>query len=298
MTRIGIKRALKHRAAQASVLLEPFVRPAPGPVVCILAYHRVTHINAADSILDDWNVPPDVFERHVQALAAAADCVALADVPARLSDPNTLTDRPLVCLTFDDGFASMFTHVLPVLNRHTIPATAFVVTGYIGDDCPMSFDRWGGRHAAHVSADAWRPMTWGEIGGCVDSGLVTIGAHSHRHLDGRTCTAVEMYDEAVRSRRVLESRLGAPHASLYAYPYGSTRLGEVPGTYVEAVRAAGYSLAVSTDLGLATPADDLFRLPRVEATATDDAASLLAKVRGSLLPQRITDWLRRAKRSA
>jgi hypothetical protein len=70
----------------------------------------------------------------------------------------------------------------------------------------------------------------------------------------------------------------------------------VPATYVAAVKAAGYERAVSSDLGLATGRSDPFLLPRVEVAGVDSAASLRAKVRGSLWPVRLTDRLRRADR--
>jgi hypothetical protein len=140
-------------------------------------------------------------------------------------------------------------------------------------------------------------MNWGEIERLAAGG-VAIGGHSHRHLDGRDGTAAQLMEEAAVSRDVIQRRLGADHGSSYAYPYGSTRLGEVPGAYVTAVKAAGYLQAVTTDLGIATPESDPYLLPRVEAVGSDSRAVIRAKVSGSLMPLYVTDRLRNARRSA
>jgi hypothetical protein len=161
----------------------------------------------------------------------------------------------------------------------------------------MPFDRWGNHHRGTMPADAWRPLDWQQIEQCMASGLVTFGSHSHRHLDGRLASAEMLVAEAGQSRDVLRAHVGAEHARLYAYPYGSFRLGHVTPGYVDAVRDAGYQLAVSTELALVAPDDDRYLLPRVEAHGLDSPAVLRAKMAGALLPYRLTDSLRRARRA-
>ena len=141
-------------------------------------------------------------------------------------------------------------------------------------------------------------MNWPELEACLATGLVTVGAHSHRHLKGAECTPPQLAEEAEQSRAILQSRLGTSQANAYSYPYGSTRLGYVPAAYVSAVRRAGYTLAVTTDLGLAGPGCEPHLLPRVEAHARDGAGVLRAKAHGALSPYFFTDRLRRARRAA
>jgi peptidoglycan/xylan/chitin deacetylase (PgdA/CDA1 family) len=202
--------------------------------------------------------------------------------------------KPLVCVTLDDGYASACESALPILERYGIPATFFVAAAYVGSREPMPFDRWGRLNCGRVGAESWRAAGWRELDRAIRGGLITIGSHSFRHLEGRDCGASHLREEAERSRDTLRARLGEDHARAYAYPYGSSRLGDVTDAYEDAVRGAGYDLAVTTDLGLAHATDNPFRLPRIEAHQVDSASVLRAKLHGALAPYRVTDRLRTA----
>ncbi len=262
---------------------------------CIFTYHRVADVPFVDPGRDDWNVLPAVFERQASALAEHANVIPLGDAFQRTGESNGGL-KPSVCLTFDDGYVNFATNVLPVLKRYNLRATLFVVTGVVGHDGPMPFDSWSRLNYGKVPADACRPAGWADLETCLASGLVSIGSHSHTHQNGLGKTAEELSQEAEHSRSILRSRLGDAAATMYSYPYGSRRLGQVSDVYIRAVRDAGYSLAVTTDLGLATQSSDLLALPRVEAHGLDGPRALRAKAAGYLAPFRLTDMLRKARR--
>jgi peptidoglycan/xylan/chitin deacetylase (PgdA/CDA1 family) len=294
--RITLKRAIKKTGGWAAILTAPFVGHAESPKGCILVYHRVAELGFIDPHVDDWNVPPKIFERQVASLAAIAEFVPLIDLPAKLArSPHS---KPLVSLTFDDGYANFCTQALPVLKQHNVPATVFVITNCIGQAEPFPFEQWSLKNRNRVLPDTWRPMNWQEIETCLASGLVTIGSHSHRHLSGHECSQQNFIAEAEESRHVLLSRLGKAQARAYAYPYGSTRLGHVTSGYVKAVQEAGYELAVTTDLGLVHSTNNRYLLPRVEAHGSDTPAVMRAKVRGGLLPYHVINKLRTAEPKA
>jgi peptidoglycan/xylan/chitin deacetylase (PgdA/CDA1 family) len=294
--RATLKRTFKQTTGWATFLAQPFSESLNGLRACIFYYHRVADLGFRDSKVDDWNVTPKQFESQIAALASFAEIVPLIDLRDRLNTPAP-NAKPLVCLTFDDGYANFHSKVLPILQRYQAPATAFVVTGSIGGVRPMPFDHWATRNSKRVPAETWRPLSWSELEDCVTSGLVTIGAHSHSHLRGSQCTPGQMSDEAGESRAVLLSRLGDAHSLQYAYPYGNTKLGDVSLDYVNAVKAAGYKLAVTTDLGLAEAHSNPYCLPRLEAHMTDSPGVLKAKALGSIGPLRLTDHLRGAYRA-
>jgi peptidoglycan/xylan/chitin deacetylase (PgdA/CDA1 family) len=254
----------------------------------------VANVPAIDPAIDDWNVTPPALRRQFEVLAKSARVVPLASFRDGLTDRDDC--RPLVCLTFDDGYANFHTNVLPLLREFHLPAALFVVTSAVGVDGPMPFDRWSVAHAADAHREAWVPLTWKELEECAGTGLVAIGAHSHWHKNGSGLPHAALLEEAVTAREMLRQRLGEACTDAYAYPYGSRRLGQVSDAYVDAVRTAGYTLAVTTDLGLANAHSDPLALPRVEAHGLDGGGVLLAKARGHLAPYRITDRLRRSRR--
>lgn len=284
-----VKRACKRLAGQLTVLTVPFVPRPRQARACILMYHRVADIGFIDPHVDDWTVAPALFARQIAGLASQVEFVPLLELPARLTSAAA---KPLVAITFDDGFSGVHRHALPVLQQYRVPATLFLVTKYLGHAGPMAFDRWGRKHQGRVPADAWRPLNWAEVEECLATGLVTIGCHSHEHLDARYCTSQQLAEEVGQSTALLASRLGPASTRAYAYPYGSTRLGQAPTQYVKAVQEAGYQLAVCTRLSLAQAADDPYLLPRVEAGPTDSPTVLRVKVRGALLACCLTDRLR------
>jgi peptidoglycan/xylan/chitin deacetylase (PgdA/CDA1 family) len=291
---ITVKRAINRLAGWAAVLSQPVVA-GPRRRACILAYHRIADLDFVDPTYDDWNVPPNIFESQIRALCEVVEWVPLSGLLPRLAAPQTAT-KPLVCLTFDDGYASVCSRALPILRRYGVPATAFVVTSVIGSPEPMPFDGWSRTNRRRAPAEAWRPMTWHELETCMASGMITIGSHSHRHLNARECSAAQLREEVEEARAVIAQRLGADRARLYSYPYGSTALGFVPAPYVAAVRQAGYELAVTTNLGLASVDSDPYLLPRVQALGVDGPATIRAKVLGALAPYYLTEHLRRARR--
>lgn len=294
--RATLKRTVKQTTGWAAVLSRLFTEGGGNLRGCIFYYHRIANVGFVDSQVDDWNVPPEQFARQIETLADFGEIVPLSDLQRRLNTVEA-NAKPLVCLTFDDGYANFYSQVLPILKRYKAPATAFVVTSSIGSREPMPFDHWATKNSGRVQPDTWRPLNWRELEECVASGFVTVGAHSHRHLRGSGCTLSQMVDEAGGSRVLLRSRLGEIHGTAYAYPYGNTKLGDVSPEYVSAVKDAGFRLAVTTDLGLVEADNDPYSLPRLEAHMLDSPGVLKAKALGALAPYRLTDHFRVAYRA-
>jgi len=288
-----LKHAVKH-AAGLTAVADSWLTRCSGAEVCILMYHRVADTGIVDLSVDGWNITPARLEKQFQWLAENTDCVPLAD--ALRERPSAGNSKPVVALTFDDGFGNFRLNALPLLERYHLPATVFLVTRYVGSEEPYHFDQWGQKHHLRAPPSAWRAITWTEVEACLKSTLVTVGSHSHNHFNAMNLSDAQLKEETALSLESLRKHLGDGAACPYSYPYGSSRLGHVRPAYREAVRAAGYSMAVTTDLGLATSSTPRFQVPRVEVDGYDSPRILRAKVLGSLWPQRLCQRFRQAER--
>jgi peptidoglycan/xylan/chitin deacetylase (PgdA/CDA1 family) len=288
-----LKHSVKHLAGLAAIAASRLTSQT-SPGACVLMYHRVAETGIFDLSVDDWNVSPARLEKQLQWLVGNAECVPLKNVLHQCSHAGK--SKPVVALTFDDGFANFRHSVLPLLERYRIPATLFVVTRYVGSEEPYPFDHWAQKNRVRVPMIAWRPITWAEIEECAKSDLVSVGSHSHSHFNAMNVEDELLGQEATISYELLAGHLGSRAGSFYAYPFGSSRLGHVRTAYTEAVRAAGYGAAVTTDLGLATSETPRFKLPRVEVHGYDSPRILKAKVLGGLWAHRLCDRLRQAQR--
>jgi peptidoglycan/xylan/chitin deacetylase (PgdA/CDA1 family) len=90
---------------------------------------------------------------------------------------------------------------------------------------------------------------------------VEIGAHTMTHPILARLDARDARDEILRSRQRLEEITGAPVLS-FAYPNGKPGR-DYARDHVDAVRDAGFELAVSTSWGAATAQSDPFQIPRI-----------------------------------
>jgi peptidoglycan/xylan/chitin deacetylase (PgdA/CDA1 family) len=110
--------------------------------------------------------------------------------------------------------------------------------------------------SGHVLYD---PLTWDETAEMVQSGLVSIGSHTHTHVILARCDAARIREELRRSKRIIETRLGAP-CGLFCYPNG--RAGDFSAETGALVRAEGYSCGLTTVYGSNGRSGDVYELKR------------------------------------
>jgi peptidoglycan/xylan/chitin deacetylase (PgdA/CDA1 family) len=231
----------------------------------ILCYHSVDP--AWDSPLA---VRPEEFEAHCAWLARHRTVVPLAEAVTRLDRSGRLPSG-LAVITFDDGFTGVLDHALPVLARHGLPATIFLVAQTLTDE---------GLAADWVRTPPPWPLTTltrDQVLEVSEAG-VDLQSHSWAHLD-----LVDLgYDACVadlrRSRELLEDLLGGPVPHL-AYPRG-LHDAEVR----RAAEAAGYRHAY----GLPESAEDPgpYAVPRVGIHRGNSVRTLAIKSARAYLPVR------------
>jgi peptidoglycan/xylan/chitin deacetylase (PgdA/CDA1 family) len=246
----------------------------------ILMYHSVADEDAAPWIEPGNRVPPRTFERQMAFLAAERRVVPLPELADALAAGRPLLANT-VCITFDDGYRDNLTIAAPILERHRLPATLYLATGFIErrenqwSDTLHSLSR-PDLHARLLEAShAERLRILAELQPRKAPRLMLdwdearelarryprfeIGGHTRDHLDltrhpGERRAQIEGCAEDLRRELTLEAR----H---FSYPYGrwdaATR---------QAVIDAGWRSAVAADsrahIG---PGTDRYAMPRAEA---------------------------------
>ncbi len=168
-----------------------------------------------------------------------------------------------VAITFDDGFANLYTHALPVLQRYGLKATVYVITGMVGKTT-----KWTDGAKSLPSLPI---LDWAQIAALRATG-VEIGTHSVTHGFMTQYSDARLQEELEAPNNELEARFGQP-VGAFAYPQG-----DYDERVVEAVKRAGYRTATTVDQGRAHLNGDLLRLPRILVSDNTTPAMMRAFV--------------------
>ena len=233
-------------------------RRRPGDVV-VLLYHRVGDTRS------EIELGARAFERQLMDLVARERVLTLEEGLAG-------DDGGGVVVTFDDGYRDFHEAVLPMLVKYRVPAVLYLATGLVAN---------GGGPTA---ADA---LTWTQLCEAVDTGLVTVGSHTHGHVDLSKTTEAEADAEMRRSKELIEDRLGTACAH-FAYPWS---VSSPPAD--RAARRLFRSAALDAWRTNRAGRIDPYRLGRVPILRSDGHFFFRRKVRGALDSEA---WLYRALR--
>jgi peptidoglycan/xylan/chitin deacetylase (PgdA/CDA1 family) len=149
-------------------------------------------------------VTRDDFVEQLDWLAANREVVPFDEAIARWDDPGS---ENLVVLTFDDGYLDTHATAYPLLSDRGLPFLIYLATESIETGVALG------------PGGAADPLTWDQIREMIESGLVTIGAHTHRHTDLRSVSPDQVEEELATSDGLIEERLGE-RPSHFAYPWG------------------------------------------------------------------------------
>ncbi len=202
-----------------------------GPLVRVLAFH-------------------DVAER-----AWFAQLIARLDAHVHFITPTDFFNQDFdakkinVLLTFDDGYASWISAVLPVLEQYRIQGLFFVSSGLV----TVSDDEAAAQAFCRDQLQrSYRPIIdWEGVRTLRRAGQV-IGGHSLSHRDLTTLTPDEVRHELEADKSRLESELGEPITD-FAYPFGTRS--HYNETIIRAVAESGYDRAFTAESGFVRTSD-------------------------------------------
>jgi peptidoglycan/xylan/chitin deacetylase (PgdA/CDA1 family) len=259
------------------------VRPTCG--VCVLCYHGVrAHETPPDGLVfSGLHVPADRLDGELAAMRRLGTPVSAGDLLRILAGDMAAPPRA-VHVTFDDGYRSIVTRALPLLERHDVPASVFVCTRPIarrellwydavarergeaeverlrrgpGRDWPKVLE---GLNRPAAEGDELAPMTPDDVAALAAHPLIEIGGHSSSHP---RLAALDPESQLAEIRGCLDTIAewtGRPPVS-FAYPTGR-RGQDYDETTVAAVQSAGAVCAFTTNPGWARCDVPAFEQPR------------------------------------
>ena len=217
--------------------------------VPILGYHRVGEYRG-DHVP---TVSPEAFERQLQFLAKRRYRVILLDEVLSCLSRGERTPPRSVVITFDDGYEETYTVAWPLLRRFGFPAIVFITPAEVG---LRGF------------------ATWEQVAAMAKDGM-TIGSHTMNHRYLPLVGEEQLDEEIIKSKQVIEARVGQPIA-YFSYPVG----GFTPAVQ-RLVQQAGYRGACTTNRTQSRWTIDPFALRRIKVTERDGHPLLFwAKVSG------------------
>lgn len=214
--------------------------------VPILMYHKVNPDPGTGGY--GLRVHPRNFEKQISYLLKSGfTAISLTDLADHYEKGSPLPPRPVI-ITFDDGYMDNYTYAYPILKKHGMTATVFVVAGTVGGI--NEFDYNAGRQPKNKMAD-WTQLK--EMAG----GGMTIGAHTLRHPHLGDLNPEDVKTEITGSKMILEKELNRP-VKVFCYPYGSYN-----ETAAALVKESGFRAAVTTSQGLGRFDREPFELKRI-----------------------------------
>ncbi|MEZ4866340.1 MAG: polysaccharide deacetylase family protein [Caldilineaceae bacterium] len=208
-----MKRLIQQGVKQ-SLWLAGLMQPAPSEGCAFLTYH-----SARGHLPIELDLPPLLLARQLAYLAQTQRVIPFEQACSRLQESRRkgalkrksmpATDGSTFVLTFDDGFRDFYTQVFPLLGRYHLPAILYVNTGFIEDRVAYPMLSY-----PHLPAE---PVTWEMLGTMAESGLVTLGAHTHTHPVLTHLPLAQVEEELARPIELFQKRLGLVPRH-FAYP--------------------------------------------------------------------------------
>ncbi len=237
--------------------------------VPILMYHHVGRSNGytVSVSLPEFTAQMDWLKRN------GYTSVSIDQIASALRGESTLPPRP-VALTFDDGWAHIYTNAVPVMQARGFRGTFFIVANY-----------------SNARSSAF--LSWDQIKALRSAGH-WIGSHGLSHRNLNSVDAATLRRELVDSKAEIEKHIGGS-VTVFAYPYGATS-----PRVMQAAQQAGYVAAVTVGPSIQQRSDQVYRLTRInissgmtlerfQALVTGKHISLPTAPRATVRPRQATD---------
>lgn len=269
------KQRIKHTAAAAADALGlwALLDRAHRGTWTIVCYHRVLPAGSRGRYFcPDLVVTPEALRAHCAVYREHFEVLTVCDAHARMQG-GAPGKKPLLSLSFDDGYRDNLLLAAPVLAEFGIRASFYVVAGLADTDTLPWYDTVALHAPSHGKAQAQvesmkhlpnadrlaqlagladlaphdpdldRIMSAGQLRELIAAGH-EVGSHSMTHPILTCVERSDLSDELLQSKNRLEAMIATP-VTTFCYPNGDFNEDVLAG-----VRGAGYTAALSTRQGI------------------------------------------------
>lgn len=236
------------------------------PSHLILEYHSI-----GANVEIELDISVEIFEQHLRYLKKYCNVITLGDY-LRDENARNQSGRPVVVITFDDGYDNFYTKVLPLLKEYELPATLFPALKFIDEpeNIPIKSSIGNWKDFRPISVDALKKI--------VKFPFIDIQSHGYAHLDFSTISKDEARDDILKSNAWLKENLDIK-PNLFAYPRGL-----MSGSNLSVVKKY-FKYALLADHTELKGYEEAYVLPRIPILRTDKIFWFKLKVKGVLFSE-------------
>lgn len=216
------------------------------PTLTVLMFHDIKPSLSQEDFANRLSVSTKNLEEIIKIFKKSYNIVTLSEARAIFAGKKSANNPKLLCLTFDDGFRSFRSEVLPLLEKYQVPASVAVVGSY-----PDHYPEF---------------MLSGEITEIAKSPFVEIASHTydlHRLVDDKpaiwTASSAEIRSDLAKNSAYIRKLTGKTPKNLIL-PFG-----EVSNLLLDSLDHSYDSVAITTP-GVNTSEKDFTNLLRLPAT--------------------------------
>jgi peptidoglycan/xylan/chitin deacetylase (PgdA/CDA1 family) len=228
----------------------------------ILLYHRVS-----DEFRDSVTIGIERFDQHMAYISKHYTVVSLKQVVEGNIPRSSF--KPVLAVSFDDGYLDNFENAAPILMKHQVPCTFFISTEKIRDNKP--FD-----HDLRALGFGLNNMNWSQVQTMHRWGF-QFGSHTRNHVNLAEISDELALQELQGSLNDIRTQLGQQEVFI-AFPYG--RKQHITKARIDMMKSLGYGACFSAYGGLNELHIDRFNIKRIGVNWAFDLPALQARTRG------------------
>ncbi|MBQ8992213.1 polysaccharide deacetylase family protein, partial [Candidatus Saccharibacteria bacterium] len=230
------------------------------PKLAVVMFHRIALEPSSDVASRDLVMSVETFRKYLELFRSRFRICTLHEAEKLLGRD---LEKPLMVLTFDDGYEDFYLNAFPILREMELPVNQNIIARYADERTPGY-------------------LNWDEILELRSSGLVEFGSHTydlHHHKEGRAlvegASREEILTDLERAQESFSSHIGFK-PDILAWPYGVAP----HNVSREDMARLGIRFELNTVSGMNFGPVDFSRLKRFVALDYETPEKLLSIIEG------------------